>query len=190
MLTDEKRPLMARIYSLIYMAGYSAQLLLLLLLLVQVPLIYFNYQPPGSVVLLGLLGIGQPALYFLGQSTLYESWWRRLFHFPTLLLLAIGIAPAVSRAILQAVFKTNHVFVRTPKGNYARLPNHRSDSAEAHSYRLSGDWIVLLELLIALYAAAGLVLSIWQQNYGSAFFMATSMIGLGYVGLSTLNELR
>lgn len=35
-LTDEKRPIMARSYSLISMAGYSAQLLLLLLLLVRV----------------------------------------------------------------------------------------------------------------------------------------------------------
>lgn len=91
---------------------------------------------------------------------------------------------------MQALFKRNHVFVRTPKVKDAGLLILTSDSKKAHLYRLPGDWIVLLELLIALYAGVGLALSIRQQNYGSAFFMATSMIGLGYVGLSTLSELR
>ncbi len=175
----------ARIYALFSMAGYATHLLLLILLLVQVPLIYLDYRPPLGMFAFALLGIGQPILFVLGQQTLYRDWLRRLRYLPALLLVAIGLAPANSRAIIEAIFGRSHVFIRTPKGVVSGL---KKSAAGQAGYSLAGDWIVLAELGLACYAVLGLGLSIWRGNPGPIFFMATCALGFGYVALASLNR--
>ncbi|MCZ7665723.1 MAG: glycosyltransferase [Chloroflexi bacterium] len=114
-LRDRQHSLRARLYALITMAAYGAHLLLILLLLLQIPLIYGRFHPPAALFTFSLIAIGQPLLFVLAQQTLYPDWLRRLRHFPTLLIIAIGLAPSNSRAILQAIWGREHVFVRTPK---------------------------------------------------------------------------
>ena len=187
-LSDRQHPLIARLYALISMAGYSTHLLLLVLLLVQVPLIYMNYRPPMILLAFGIAGIAQPLLFVLGQRVLYLDWWHRLRYFPALLLVAIGLAPANTRAIAQAVFSHHHTFVRTPKGPSKTWPNSRSATPATRPYRLPFDWIVIVELVLALYSAVGVALCILNGNIGPLFFMLSCAIGLGYVALATFSE--
>lgn len=180
-LRDRRHSLAARLYALVSMSAYSTHLLLLALLLLQIPLIYGHYRFPTMLFVFSLIAIGQPLLFVLGQQALYPDWLKRLRHFPTLLVVAIGLAPSNSRAILQAFGKQEHVFVRTPKtGNM---------KGEKRPYRLPFDWIVGVELLLALYAAAGLLLAVAQGSWGSVFFLATCVLGFGYVALLSLREL-
>jgi hypothetical protein len=111
-----------------------------------------------------------------------------LRYFPALLLVAIGLAPANTRAIAQAVFSHHHTFVRTPKGPFKTWPNSRSAMPAARPYRLPFDWIVIVELVLALYSAVGVALCIMNGNIGPLFFMLSCAIGLGYVALSTFSE--
>jgi cellulose synthase/poly-beta-1,6-N-acetylglucosamine synthase-like glycosyltransferase len=172
---------MARLYALLAMSAYSAHLLLLLLLLLTVPIIYFNHQFSSWWILLGIAGIGQPLLFVLGQQVLYPDWRRRLRHFPTLLAVAIGLAPSNSRAILQAflVRKRPHPFVRTPKGATVTANRH---------YQLPFDWIILLEMSLALYTAVGLILAWQRHNYGALLFLTLSTFGFGYIAWLGLRE--
>jgi cellulose synthase/poly-beta-1,6-N-acetylglucosamine synthase-like glycosyltransferase len=195
-LADSQQRPLARIYALLSMSGYTTHLLLLLLLLVQVPLIFLGYRPPAALLIFAVAGIGQPLLFVLGQRALYPDWPRRLRFLPALLLVAIGLAPANARAILQALFGRRHTFVRTPKGSQLLLqatgagPNSQLAllARPAPAYRLPVDWIVLVELLLALYAAAGLALSLVTGNPGPIFFMLTCTLGFGYVALASLRE--
>lgn len=187
-LTDKNHSLTARIYALLSMAGYITHLLLLLLLLVQVPLIYLDYRPPLVFLVFGLIGISQPVLFVLGQRELYPDWRRRLRYFPALLLVAIGLAPANSRAIVQAVFGNNHDFVRTPKGQTQDRLIIAGRPAALAGYRMPVDWIVGVEILLALYAAVGLGLCLQRNNIGPSLFMITCVIGFGYVALSSIRE--
>ncbi|MEJ2748533.1 MAG: glycosyltransferase, partial [Anaerolineae bacterium] len=110
-LTDHHHTLLGRLYGLLSMSLYTAHPLLIILLLLLVPLIYANYHFSGDMVVFSIVGIGQPLLFILGQQVLYPDWRQRLHYLPTLLLVAIGLAPSVSRAILQALFKRHNTFV-------------------------------------------------------------------------------
>jgi len=105
-----------------------------------------------------------------------------------LLLVAIGLAPANTRAIIQAIFGRRHVFVRTPKGNNTAAPHGHSTVEKNNIYRLPGDWIILAEFSLALYAAIGLILCLQNGNFGPMLFMLTCMVGFGYVAIMSLLE--
>ena len=94
-----------------------------------------------------------------------------------MVLIAIGLAPNNGRAILQAFSsRREHPFVRTPKqGNRPQSP----------LLELNFDWIMLVELGLALYAWVGVGLAIRLQNYGPLFFL--SLCALAYSTMAALN---
>ncbi len=186
-LLDKNHSPLARGYALLSMAGYTTHLLLLILLLAQVPLIAAGFRPPIYFLAFGLLGLSQPVLFIMGQQTIYKDWKRRLWHFPTLLIIAIGLAPMNSRAIFSALTGQKNVFVRTPKGQEFSVKKAALDQTLPH-YQLPFDWIVLIEIFLMLYAAVGLSLCIINRNIGPAFFLATCTLGFGYVAAKSIQE--
>jgi len=180
-LTDKQHSLSARLYALVSMSAYTTHLLLLVLLFLQIPLIYMDYTFPTLLFIFSLIAIGQPLLFVLGQQVLYPDWVKRLRHFPTLLVVAIGLAPSNSRAILQAMSGGHHVFVRTPKTGMG-LNGKRP-------YRLPFDWIVVAEAFLAVYSLIGLLFAISQGNWGPTFFLGMCAVGFGYVAFLSLREL-
>jgi hypothetical protein len=71
--------------------------------------------------------------------------------------------------------------VRTPKqGNQAQSP----------VLELNFDWIVLVELGLALYAWAGVGLAIQQQNYGPLFFLGLCALAYSYMVALNMREWR
>ena len=180
-LADRHQSRLARFYALISMSAYATHLFVLVLLLLQLPLIVFDYRFSSYMFFFTIAGVGQPLLFLLSQQLLYPDWRRRLCYFPVMLLVAIGTAPSNSRAILQAIFGRRHPFIRTPKRG---CPNGRGQIEPAdiaRQYRLPFDWIVLVELLLATYAGAGTILALVYRNTGPLFFLLTSALGLGYV---------
>lgn len=167
---------LARFYALMSMSAYSTNLFLLLLLLLQIPLLLLNFRFSSWLLLFSVAGIGQPLLFVMSQQTLYPDWLWRLRHFPTMVLIAIGLAPSNGRAIFQAFFGHDHTFVRTPK---------QGSRAESPLLELNFDWIMLVELGLALYAWVGVGLALQQQNYGPLFFLTTC--ALAYSNMVQLN---
>ncbi len=176
-VTSQEQSWVGRWYALLSMSAYVTSALVIVLLLALVPLVFLEYRFPSWLVLISIAGIGQPLLFLLAQRFLHPDWGRRLRHLPTLLVLAVGLAPAISRAIGQAVVGRDHPFVRTPKGEKGQWV-----------YRLPFDRIIFVELGLALYAAAGLIFCLYRQTYGPAFFFITCLIGFGLVGLMSLRE--
>lgn len=163
------------------MGAYLSHSFLILLLLLQLPLLLLQYQPPGALTILALAGVSQPALLILGQRQLYKDWRFRLKHIPTLALLAIGISASATRAVLEAVAGGSHVFVRTPKG---------SIGGDGRGYKLPFDGIVLLELSLATYSGAGICLAFAGRNHGPIPFLVSCLMGFGFVGVRSLWEQR
>lgn len=168
---------LARCYALISMSAYVTNLFLLILLLLQLPLIILDYRLSPYMFLFTIAGIGQPLLFVLSQQVLYTDWQRRLRYLPVMLLVIIGAAPSTSRAILQVLFSRNHPFIRTPKRG---SPGGEIQPTQ-QQYHLPFDWIVVVELTLAIYAGAGLVLALIHRNMGALFFLLTCALGLGYV---------
>ena len=176
--TTPHHTLLARFYALVSMSAYTTNLLLILLLLLQIPLLLLNFRFSSWMLLFSVAGIGQPLLFVMSQRVLYKDWLWRLRHFPTMVLIAIGLAPSNGRAILQALLSRQqaHEFVRTPKqGNHASSP----------LFELSFDWLIFVEAGLALYAWAGVALALRQHNYGPLFFLGSC--ALAYSGMVALN---
>ena len=179
-LWDRNHSLLARFYALVSLSAYVHHLLMIVLLLLQIPLLLLNYRFSSGMLLFSLLGLGQPLLFVLAQWVLHPDWRQRLRHFPTLLVLAVGLAANNGRSVLQALFGHTHPFIRTPKGR------------ETHSthYYLGFDNIIWVEMFLLLYALFGLLLALWQQNLGSLFLLLSCIIGFGYTAILSLREAK
>jgi cellulose synthase/poly-beta-1,6-N-acetylglucosamine synthase-like glycosyltransferase len=174
-LGDRRHSLLARVYALLSMTAYSTHLLVILLLLLQIPLLYFDYDFSSWMLLFTLVGIGQPLLFILAQQMLYPNWLWRLRHLPTMLLLAIGLAPSSAWAIFQAINTHPHVFVRTPKGQ-----------TTTEYPVLTG--VVVGELFLGLYAVAGFFLAVALGNWSVVPFLVMCALGLLAITRQSLGE--
>lgn len=188
MLTSRRYSWLARLYALLSMASYLTTCLLLLILLTLPPLIYLDYRFPPYLALAAVFGVCQPLLFVLSQQVLYPDWWRRLRYLPVLLLVAVGIAPNGARAVLQVLFGRQHPFIRTPKGTAEGGRMKADDHPSPFVLQPSFDWIVLVELLLAVYAAVGLWLAWQRANYGPVSLLLTCLLGLSYVAIHSLRE--
>lgn len=171
------KPILARLYALLSMSGYFTHILLLLLLLVQLPLIVTGARPPSWLYFFGLLGLGQPLLFIMAQETLYRDWIARLRNIPTLLLVAIGIAPSNSFAILRAFLRKDITFARTPKGR-------------ANSYRLSPGWILIVEIGLVTYLTLTLLVALSTHDMKPVILLSSSILGISYVSIRGIQESR
>ena len=181
-LVSHRHSWAARLYALLSMSAYATSLFLILLLLLQLPVLYFDVRFPAEMMLFSIAGLGQPLLFLLSQQTLYPAWWRRLHRFPALFLTAVGLSVTIGRSVLQALLTRDKRFVRTPK---------RGDQGRAAGYQLPLDRTTIGEVALALYAVAALVLAILRRNPGPAFFLVLCVLGYSYVaGLSLRDGLR
>ena len=89
-------------------------------------------------------------------------------HLPSLLLLAVGMAPCNAWAVLQAPFNRGFTFARTPKG--AR-----------RSYRLSAGRMVWVEAGLAVYSLAAFLFALSTSNLSAAFLPLLGWLGFAYV---------
>jgi cellulose synthase/poly-beta-1,6-N-acetylglucosamine synthase-like glycosyltransferase len=159
---DDQRPLFARLYALVAMSGYLAHPLILLTLLLQIPLIFLGFPDSPWLLAFTILNLSHPALFVLSQQLAYPDWPRRLRFFPAMMMVTLGVAPTVTRAIAQIFTNQHHPFIRTPKQGTAET---------SQTYRLPFDWIVLVEVGLALYTAVGAFLCLWLGQTGPLLFL-------------------
>lgn len=179
----KEQSLIARLYALLTMSAYSTHLMVLLLLLLQIPLLLLDYRFSARMLIFSIAGIGQPILFVMAQQLLYGDWWKRLRHFPFMLLIAVGMGPMTIRAILEIFTQRQHVFVRTPK-----FGERLTTVSPKQTYFFPFDKIIFFELLLSLYAFIGVILAVLQNNLGPIFFLATCTLGFGYVAYLSLKE--
>lgn len=165
----------ARVYTLLSMSAYFTNVMVLLLLLSQLPIVLLDARPPEWLYILSIFGLGQPILFVLAQSILYKDWLMRLRYFPPLLLITIGLSPSNTAAIIAGLRQTDFVFDRTPKGSAA-------------IDRPSRGWLILLEFTLSVYCAATLVVALTTGNTGPAILLASAFLGFAYVSLSGLTD--
>lgn len=171
----ENQPVSARAYALLSMSAYMTHALVLVLLLIQLPLLLLGGSPPSWLLPLSIIGLGQPVLFILAQWVLYPDWIRRLRHFPTLLLVAFGLAPSNTWAVIRGLFARRFTFARTPKGR-------------STTYRLSPGRMVSAELLLMLYAIGASIVAFKTGNPGALPFLVTAAISFGYVSFHSLRN--
>ncbi len=157
-LTSPRLSFLQKFMALLHLSGYFHQPLFLLLLLLTLPVAYYQPALPPLTTLLGtLLGI-PPLLYVLGQVALYRDWPRRLLAYPMLAALGMGLTWNTTLALLDGLLHWGGDFVRTPKGT----PRGTSKGHPTihPSYHPSGTPAIWGELILGFYA----LLALWQSG--------------------------
>jgi hypothetical protein len=159
-LTSTQLSAVQKVMALLHLSGYFHQPLFLLLLLLTLPVAYFQPTLPALTAVLGtLLGI-PPLLYVLGQMALYRDWPRRLLTYPILMILGMGLTWNTTLALIDGLRHWSGDFTRTPKGTPKQFKKTSTPSNAASSYHPRGIPTMWGELVLGLYA----LLALWQGN--------------------------
>ncbi len=182
-VATSKKPWYVRAMALLHLSAYLVHPLLLLSLLATLPMLL---SPPPLLVspgIVGMLTTSPLLMYAVGQIALHRGqWWKHYASSPLLVLLGIGIALNNTRGVLEALFGTNNVFLRTPKFG---LEGHKG-KWQNNPYVLEVDIVTLGEIALALYALASIVVA-WRNGYThiipSLLLYATGFAYVGGMGL-------
>jgi hypothetical protein len=139
--------------ALIHLSSYLGHALMVLLLLLSLPLVFAPEAARFSLGGLGLMCLGPPLVYVLGQQRLYVNWQRRLLTLPLLVLLGIGVAWSNTRAVARGLTRWGGDFARPPKFRLEGQRGRWTDSS--YRLRVNGDVVGEVALLLHALAAAG-----------------------------------
>ncbi|HEY64052.1 MAG TPA: glycosyltransferase [Caldilineae bacterium] len=158
-------PLQTRLQGLIHLSGYLSHPLMLVVLLLSLPLIWWGWPVRLPLAPLSLASLGPPLIFAVSQFVLYRgapqgmAWWRRALYVPLVLLLGAGIAPNNTRAVIEGLLDREGEFRRTPKFRVERREDHWADKPYALS--LSSD--ILVESSLAIYALV-VMIAAWMRG--------------------------
>lgn len=170
---------LARIQAWIHLSYYMAHPLMLIIMLTMLPLIWFGLLDQWSLAFLSLATLGPPALYVLGQRTLYPDWWRRLRAMPALICIGLGLALNSTVAIAEALLGIKSTFQRTPKFQIRDQTGHWKDTP----YALSCGPLIWGEIALAVYAILTVVLALDRGYVQAVPFLLLYVFGFGYISL-------
>ena len=166
-----------KIMALVHLSGYAGHPLMVTLLVISLPLLLVPASAQLPLGALGIVYLGPPLLYALGQKHQYPDWARRLRAFPLLALLGVGIAWCNTKAVWRGMTRWGGQFHRTPK---FRLEG-RGGEWRSSAYRLRIDDSLIGEIALAVYALVTAAAAALTGQYGVLPFTLLYAAGFGTV---------
>ena len=121
--------------------------------------------------------------YMVSQRELYpDSWKSRLKYLPFLMSIGIGLSVNNTRAVLEALFRKESEFARTPKYGIER----DSDEWAGKKYHQTVGVQSIIELALGLYFTGTVFYALINQIYGTVPFLMLFQIGFLYTGLLSI----
>ena len=117
--------------------------------------------------------------YMVCQRELHKDWTTRLKYLPFLMSIGIGLTVNNTRAVLEALFRKETEFARTPKYRIEA----QADEWIGKRYRQSVVAQPLVELGLGLYFTATVFYALANGIYGTVPFLMLFQIGFLYTGL-------
>jgi cellulose synthase/poly-beta-1,6-N-acetylglucosamine synthase-like glycosyltransferase len=147
-----------KLMGLLHLSGYANQPLLLLMILLTLPMVFTNPSFADFTIWLGTLASIPALLYLLGQMHLYRDWLRRIWIYPVLMFLWIGLAWSLSLAACRGLLRWGGTFVRTPKYGIT------DGGWKASAYRpgVNATWVG--ELLIGIYVCVAIWVAVRLEH--------------------------
>jgi cellulose synthase/poly-beta-1,6-N-acetylglucosamine synthase-like glycosyltransferase len=120
--------------------------------------------------------------YMVSQRELYTDWRQRLKYLPFLMSIGIGLCVNNTRAVLEALFRKESEFARTPKYGIER----NNDEWAGKKYHQSVGTQPIVEVALGLYFTATVFYALSNQIYGTLPFLMLFQIGFLYTGLLSI----
>lgn len=178
-----------KLQALIHLSNYFAHPLLVILATIT-PILMLTGTTDNirfPLIYLSLASLGPPFLFAVAQVARYPSTWKQRYkRMPILILIGGGITLSGTKAVVEALLGVGNIFRRTPKFNVVTA----ADPWQNSDYRLPLDWLVLGELLLAVYSLLGVWIAFASNNGFAAPFVLLYAFSYGYVGLQGLWDAR
>ncbi len=170
--------------------GNCAAMLMIVLSILHIPVLIVRFNQG----LFHMLLLDMPLMIFAtfsvmsfyGTAILYrypnEKW--RLWLVPLAMAMGIGLVFSNTRAVLEALFKVQSSFVRTPKYN---VENRRDNWLKAAmKYRRKKGLLPFIELAFALYFVFAVYYAMRSNIYATIPFLLIFLLGYGYMAVMSL----
>jgi cellulose synthase/poly-beta-1,6-N-acetylglucosamine synthase-like glycosyltransferase len=165
---------------LMYLSGYAAHLMMLLVIVLWLPLALqpelFKQLP---LTFLGLGGLGLPVEYVLSQWALYRGEApRRLLRLPLLMAIGFGLAFNNGLNVLDGLIHR--------AGDFKRTPKRGADTISSIGDPTRSSWQAWIELALSAYTLIAAALMLADRQWLTAGVLLIYTVGFALVGLGTL----
>jgi cellulose synthase/poly-beta-1,6-N-acetylglucosamine synthase-like glycosyltransferase len=183
-------PLRVKIHSTFHLTNNIVFPFILLAGILNVPLIFIKQQGGHDLYfammsVFVLAFIGSFLFYMLSQKAVYPDWRRRLLLFPLFMAGSMGFAVNNSRAVFEGLFRKRSEFVRTPK---YRIEDKKDSWLEKKYVPLKLDWIVLIEIALAIYCFFGVISSLYYLEIAAVPFQLLYCLGFSFVSVLSVKH--
>ncbi len=190
-ILKSRETFIVKLEAIVHLTNYIVHPLMLINLLMGLPIIlissdYLQYSVVMVVAsMLSIATFGPSSFYFFSMVKLYpDSWHKRIWFLPVLMVIGAGIALNNTRAFLEAVFGYKTPFIRTPK---IALEQQGNDYQKI-KYFIPIGVDTIMELGIGLYALASVLVAIYYKNYMIAPFLLIYSCGFLYIALLAVKQ--
>jgi cellulose synthase/poly-beta-1,6-N-acetylglucosamine synthase-like glycosyltransferase len=183
-----KQPFAVKAEAFFHLSANFNYLLMSVLSILMFPAMWVRYSMGWTEMLLidvplffaATVSVGN--FYVVAQRELYSDWRQRLKYLPFLMSIGIGLCVNNTRAVLEAIFKKQSDFARTPKYGIER----DSDEWIGKKYHQSVGVQPIIELGLGLYFTGTVFYALVNQIYGTLPFLMLFQIGFLYTGLLSI----
>ena len=187
-LLRSKQPLKVKAEAFFHLTANFNYLLMCLLSILMFPAMYVRYNMGWTEMLLIDIPLFFAAtmsffqFYMVAQRELHPDWRSRLKYLPFLMSIGIGLSVNNTRAVLEALFRKESEFARTPKYGIER----QSDDWSGKKYHQTVGVQSIIELALGLYFTATVFYALINQIYGTLPFLMLFQVGFLYTGLLSI----
>ncbi len=183
-------PLRVKIHSTFHLTNNIVFPFILLAGLLNVPLIFIKHRGGHEsyfalMSIFVLAFIGSFLFYLFSQKAVYPDWRRRLLLFPLFMAGSMGFAVNNSRAVFEGLFKKKSEFIRTPK---YRIEDKKDSWLEKKYVPLKLDWVVFVEILLAVYCFFGVISSLYYLEIAAVPFQLLYFLGFSFVSYLSIRH--
>jgi cellulose synthase/poly-beta-1,6-N-acetylglucosamine synthase-like glycosyltransferase len=183
-----REPVAVKAEAFFHLSANFNYLLMSVLSVLMFPAMWVRYSMGWTEMLLidvplffaATLSVGN--FYVVAQRELYPDWRQRLKYLPFLMSIGIGLCVNNTRAVLEALFKKQSDFARTPKYGIER----DSDEWIGKKYHQSVGVQPIIELGLGLYFTGTVFYALVNQIYGTLPFLMLFQVGFLYTGLLSI----
>jgi cellulose synthase/poly-beta-1,6-N-acetylglucosamine synthase-like glycosyltransferase len=182
------QPLAVKAEAFFHLSANFNYLLMSLLSLLMFPAMVVRYSMGWSEMMLIDVPLFFAAtasvanFYMVSQRELYPDWKKRLKYLPFLMSIGIGLCVNNTRAVLEAMFRKESEFARTPKYGIERS----GDEWAGKKYHQSVGIQPIVEVALGLYFTATVFYALSNQIYGTLPFLMLFQVGFLYTGLLSI----
>jgi cellulose synthase/poly-beta-1,6-N-acetylglucosamine synthase-like glycosyltransferase len=183
-----KQPLGVKVEAFFHLTANFNYLLMCALSVLMFPAMWVRYNMGWTETLVIDLPLFMLAtwsffrFYMKSQRELHPDWRSRLKYLPFLMSLGIGLSINNTKAVLEALFRKQSEFARTPKYGIER----DSDEWAGKKYHQTVGVQSMIELALGLYFTGTVFYALSNQIYGTVPFLMLFQVGFLYTGLLSI----